>query len=519
MSSSIFPIPCSPRSELARAALLLAGALAVTTLPAATRQDERAAVACTPAAGNRLHCDYRLKAGGTASGATLAAGTANVAAARLEPFTAGTDTTAVLILVDTSDPGRQPVMNEYAAHIGRLLALATPQRRFGLASFDADLVMLAAPGAAPADITRRAAALRATGLNTELYRNAIEGVKQLAAVPAARRELVLLSDGLAEDTAYHLEDVVHAARAADVVISAIGYPRSTALAVGMQTLRRLAEETGGVFAAASGPQAALPDAFFTALLAAAESGGTVDFALDELAAKLTADVTTLTIALQSADGPIELALPIPLAHTGAPQAAVDTAPPAPSAAPAAAPAPEGGAPPARKRREFVPPRGIGWPIAMATPVVLILGIAVAFFIMARRRSAEQPPITVPAGNAPAPAPRSHAFLVAIQPPSLRHAISSLPWRIGRSRNNDLRLEDRSVSRLHAEIRMNDQGRYVLCDLASANGVFVNGARVESAVLEEGDRVEIGEVELRYTCHDEHYEAEEPTIMIRTRTPE
>ena len=53
----------------------------------------------------------------------------------------------------------------------------------------------------------------------------------------------------------------------------------------------------------------------------------------------------------------------------------------------------------------------------------------------------------------------------------------LPFRIGRAPINDLVLDDpvRSVSREHAEIRAED-GRYVLVDRQSENGIWVSGNR-------------------------------------------
>src|SRR5262249_2845237 len=49
-------------------------------------------------------------------------------------------------------------------------------------------------------------------------------------------------------------------------------------------------------------------------------------------------------------------------------------------------------------------------------------------------------------------------------------------RIGRGDQNDLRLNDASVSRYHAFLRRVD-GRYLLSDVGSQNGTFVNGRRV------------------------------------------
>jgi len=62
--------------------------------------------------------------------------------------------------------------------------------------------------------------------------------------------------------------------------------------------------------------------------------------------------------------------------------------------------------------------------------------------------------------------------------------------IGRWDDNDVLIPDRWASRHHAEIR--HQGtRYVLQDLGSKNGTYVNGKRVSQLViLEDGDRIQV-----------------------------
>ncbi|MGI8688557.1 MAG: FHA domain-containing protein [Thermomicrobiales bacterium] len=62
--------------------------------------------------------------------------------------------------------------------------------------------------------------------------------------------------------------------------------------------------------------------------------------------------------------------------------------------------------------------------------------------------------------------------------------------IGRASENDLVLDDPQVSRRHAQVRWNG-AQYVISDLNSTNGVYVNGERVREAALPEGARVQIG----------------------------
>ena len=63
-------------------------------------------------------------------------------------------------------------------------------------------------------------------------------------------------------------------------------------------------------------------------------------------------------------------------------------------------------------------------------------------------------------------------------------------RVGRADENDLTLDDVRVSRRHAELSASDGG-FDIRDLGSSNGTFVNGHRVTSARLADGDLIGIG----------------------------
>ncbi|MGH2840137.1 MAG: FHA domain-containing protein [Solirubrobacteraceae bacterium] len=76
------------------------------------------------------------------------------------------------------------------------------------------------------------------------------------------------------------------------------------------------------------------------------------------------------------------------------------------------------------------------------------------------------------------------------------ALTADSMRIGRSLSADLRFEDPTVSRRHAVLVGEPDGVRVLDD-RSLNGVFVNGKRVSSHALSDGDEILIGRYRLRF----------------------
>jgi len=76
------------------------------------------------------------------------------------------------------------------------------------------------------------------------------------------------------------------------------------------------------------------------------------------------------------------------------------------------------------------------------------------------------------------------------------ALSAGRDTIGRTGEATILLDDVTVSRRHAAIELEPDGRY-LVDLASLNGTYVNNRRIERARLRDGDEVQIGKFKLTY----------------------
>lgn len=83
----------------------------------------------------------------------------------------------------------------------------------------------------------------------------------------------------------------------------------------------------------------------------------------------------------------------------------------------------------------------------------------------------------------------------------RFTLSGDSTRLGRHPDSDISLDDISVSRRHAEIR-HDGDEYVLRDVGSLNGTYVNQRRVDSVVLQQGDEILIGRFRLLFLLSSE-----------------
>jgi hypothetical protein len=96
----------------------------------------------------------------------------------------------------------------------------------------------------------------------------------------------------------------------------------------------------------------------------------------------------------------------------------------------------------------------------------------------------------PAKAAAAP----HAFLIL---DGERTVVLTQPVvSLGRRFDNTVILDDARVSRAHAQLRLR-YGRYVVYDLGSTGGTFVNGQRVDECVLRPGDVISLGGVPVIY----------------------
>jgi multidrug efflux pump subunit AcrA (membrane-fusion protein) len=88
-----------------------------------------------------------------------------------------------------------------------------------------------------------------------------------------------------------------------------------------------------------------------------------------------------------------------------------------------------------------------------------------------------------------------AILVPTHAPAERFRLGVVSY-LGRDEDNHVQLASEHVSHRHAVITATRRG-FVLTDLQSRNGTFVNGERVQEHTLVDGDRIELGSLELTF----------------------
>lgn len=393
------------------------------------------------------------------------------------------------------------------------------KRRFTAYTFANDLSLVSDSGASKNEFVRQIIAVKPASATVQLYKSALRAIEALAKETGDRKALVILGDGTSDDTGYNHDQVVKAAKDGGVTIHVLGYYDDRAARPKFQALSRLAEETGGLAAEVKrGPGAANDFAkdFVTTRFAGEvlENGGKVTVTLagasGDQTVELTADLA------EGADLKAEQKVAIPAAPAPAFDASSDRAADPEPTEPAGA------------------LDGLSdWASDNAFLVVLLgalLGIGViGVAVYGRDWMSGLGALAPPKPAEPAPAvpdeadeftargageeaellrdadgrPVVYGWLEMLDGNASRHPLRTTNVRVGRHRDNDICLQNDSISRRHAVLHYNaDNRRFVITDLGGGNGVVVNKTKYKSRELNDGDMVELGEVRLRFRAETE-----------------
>lgn len=411
-----------------------------------------ASVACSNDDANKLiNCDYRHAASIDVKDVSLkvAGKSLQIEQKNLAGYPVAGQSTAILFLVDISDPKRKnTVENKNVAIINEMLATQKPYEKIGIAVFDSNLEVLVPISSDQAATKEAVKNIKANGLATEFYKNILSAIDILKKTDATRKGLVILSDGKDEDKAYTSQDVISAAKAAGVVILSLGYLEKPTDSPYLQNLQRLADDTYGVYYNATDSK--FPAEFKIQPFSFVEKGGRVSFPFGETVDKQSVTITLGTKAGKGLDLVTEVDFP-------------DN----------------------RSTFQKIVDFSKSYWIQILIGFIVFIALVAFVFLFIRQRKRNRPVRVV------------YAHLDEIDGMDTRHELTKTASTIGRSTDNDVQLSNDSISAHHAEIHKRREGDFYIVDLASSNGVYVNGSRVNQLELHNGDLIELGEVRLHF----------------------
>lgn len=396
---------------------------------------------------------------------------------------------SIAFLIDVSAPA--PRASQIKASIATVknLLLAHPENfyEYGIYALGKEqLVEIAPVGTVSGRAVQMLESYKPSGQTTQGYKLTVQAIEKLRDRPAQRKALVVLSDGKFEDTAFGHGDVVEKANEEEVRLFGIGYAANEDQSRFLQTLERMAVETDGLYVQTSYGTWALPENFVDRFFGMLEGGGIVRVDLAELE---VGEKHNIELEIKDGEGvfrktnfEIELAAPPESEEKDEKKDEEDD-----SKAKGDSKDKEKSES-AEEAKEAVDSLLTWYVVGGVAALVLLIAI-VAMLLPKKKHSA--------AGGASSPQAPPIAFLEMLDAQSTRHPIRISNFRLGRGRDNDLVLQNDSVSSNHCVIKQSRDGEWTIVDLKSGNGIFVNDQRVEEATLREGDLIELGEVKMRF----------------------
>ncbi len=378
-----------------------------------------------------------------------------LATSNFAEYPAQGETTALLMLVDVSDPKRAKAVAAAADLIRQVMAKKQPHQDIAIAQFDGAMQLLVDFHADDKARTAAINSITSKGYATELYKNAIDAIGLLKKNSATRKGLIIFSDGKAEDRGYKHEDVINEAANAGVMIFTVGYAESASDTPYLQTLERLAKESGGLYAQSSIADKAAPVGTVERMLSYTENGGRIMIPVGE---KFGTQEIKIAMKLED-NSTVDLVTTIDLPDQRAAS---------------------------KKFADDV--RNNKFTVAGIVLLIIVL-IAAAIWYRMRKKSQVEPVTTF-------------ALLEELSGQGAAFPLQKRANRIGRAADNDVCLANSTVSSYHAEIHIRRDGEIVISDLGSSNGTYVNDKKINQQAIEFGTVIEIGEVRLRLRRADD-----------------
>ena len=400
-------------------------------------------------------CDYRHGVSFRPSQLTLEVARKKISVGRdsIKKYPSEGEKTVLLAVFDVSDPRRSKTTNElYPKIVGKLTGSRPEHVVIGLATFAQSLNLFYPFQSPPSELKSEDMPFSAVGASTELNRSISLALEKLSDERAERRVLVVVSDGKAEDTAYRLEDVVAQAKRLFIPVVTLGIAERPADSPALQSLRVMAEQTGGVFIDLSDKD--VPADLQARILTLVDVGGRVAFDGSAYHGKQTVSVNLLDAGKKMVKVQTDFEFP-DLRGTS------------------------------EKVKDLL---STYWWVLVSVAISVAGSVwgVIRYRRLKRDREIEN---------------RLVAEFRGLDGDETRSEVRRAAVTLGRAAQNDIVITNSSVSGRHAELHRTREGLFRLSDLGSTNGTMVNGVRVTAIDLHDGDIVELAEVRLQFKVFD------------------
>lgn len=475
---------------------LLAGMLATASSASANQLT----ASCKPKeqpSGERVICQLRSVSGETLSEVKAQDDTGRQLDLTAERYSWTRNRTAVYFLVQVSDINADQLRR--VAQFLERAASPVGERKVGIATVDYGFTERAALGAFRLQVEREVQAI-ATASTSRAYPEITDHIREpldkLAKIEADRRALVIVSDGASSAGSAKERELADFARSKEIMIYNVVVAKSDRPQ--SSVLNRLTERTDGASRDVSTGTSSDVTKLATDIFNLIESGSVVD-----IDAKGLPKETEIT--LKATVGGDRQVTASPVAVSRLTEDKIED-----------------------RVMDFITQNMF----ALLAGLGLMIGFAmiIGSVVLPRRRrrnemaaedqyaapaaAAEEPdsvpgPMTDPnapteivmksaPGGAAASAPLGWLELVGADAPRMPLQVGTT--RLGRHRENEICLMNNSVHRRHAVLNVSQDGVFSIHDLATKNGVAVNGARISQQNLNDGDVIELGEVKLKFTAN-------------------
>jgi hypothetical protein len=411
---------------------------------------------------------------------------------------------SVALLIDEAADVSQTELARIKGVFGGVLTSGAANTDYGFWAFATETRQISDFGTAPETVRLTFDSVQPKGKTVELLRGLHEVGKRLSATSAKRKVLIVGTLADYYDTAYSLTEIIDSLNASGIRVFFIYPRRGDEARTEAQTLRRIGDETGGQLLQAF-DQASVQSAV-NFIVGYMNRSGEIAVSEAEKQTKLVVDLSdgkTLTAAIP-ATVPVSPAPSSPAETLVSPPAAPSPAAESPLSVPTPVATPQP-VPVWSATLDWFDAQSIALRIAVGVAAIMLIAVIGTMIVAAirHRRTAqlyaetEQALSSNDSQTTVGDLRPAFAWLQFLESNESQEPIHQDVTRIGRQKDNDIILPNTTVHRHHAILRRDPGGGFAMMDLDTVNGVVVNGKKVKSCKLTDGDVIELGEVRMRF----------------------